>query len=158
MRIAVASDHAGFGLKQEIMDVLSKAGHEVEDFGAYDEQPCDLPDRVYPAALAVGEGRAERGIFVDGVGYGSAMIANRIHGVYAAVCQDPFCATLARSHSDTNVLCIGGKIIGSALAHEVVRAWMSTEFLGGEEKYARRVAKVKEISERHLVPLSPARS
>jgi ribose 5-phosphate isomerase B len=158
MRIAVASDHAGFALKQEIRDALSKQGHDVEDFGAYNEQPCDLPDQVYPAALAVGEGRAERGIFVDGVGYGSAMIANRIRGVYAAVCQDPFCATLARSHSDTNVLCIGGKIIGSALAHEVVRAWMSTEFLGGEEKYARRVAKVKEISERHLVPLSSATS
>ena len=158
MRIAVASDHAGFALKLEIHDVLKSQGHDVEDFGAYDEEPCDLPDHVYPAALAVGEGRAERGIFIDGVGYGSAMIANRIHGVYAAVCQDPFCATLARSHSDTNVLCIGGKIIGSALAHEVVRAWMSTEFLGDVHKYARRVAKVKEISERHLVPLFPATS
>jgi len=156
MRIAVASDHAGFALKREIQEVLEKEGHDVEDFGAYDEQPCDLPDQVYPAAVAVGEGRADRGIFVDGVGYGSAMIANRIYGVYAAVCQDPFCATLARSHSDTNVLCIGGKIIGSALAHEVVRVWMSTDFLGAEEKYARRVGKVKEISERHLVPLSRA--
>jgi ribose 5-phosphate isomerase B len=112
-----------------------------------------LPDHVYPAALAVGEVRAERGIFVDGVGYGSALIANRIYGVYAAVCQDPFCAGLARSHSDTNVLCIGGKIIGSALAHEVVKAWMLTEFLGGEEKYKRRVEKVREISQRHLRPL-----
>ena len=104
------------------------------------------------------KGEADRGIFVDGVGYGSAMIANKIFGLYAAVCQDPFCAELARSHSDSNVLCIGGKIIGSALAHEVVRAWMSTEFLGDVDKYARRVAKVKEISERHLVPLSPATS
>ena len=81
------------------------------------------------------------------------MIANRIYGVSAAVCQDPFCAGLARSHSDTNVLCIGGKIIGSALALEVVKTWMSTEFLGGEEKYKRRVDKVHEISRRHLKPL-----
>ena len=90
------------------------------DFGAPSTEAVDLPDTVYPAALAVGAGTVQRGIFVDGVGYGSAMIANRVHGVYAAVCQDPFCAELARSHSDTNVLCLGGKIIGSALALEVV--------------------------------------
>ncbi|HSO03873.1 MAG TPA: RpiB/LacA/LacB family sugar-phosphate isomerase [Candidatus Limnocylindrales bacterium] len=152
MRIAVASDHAGFALKQEITEVLTGQGHEVVDFGAPNEDAVDLPDTVYPAALAVGAGTVERGIFVDGVGYGSAMIANRIAGVYAAVCQDPFCASLARSHSDTNVLCLGGKIIGSALALEIVRVWMTTDFLD-EEKYRRRVAKVREISERHLRPL-----
>jgi ribose 5-phosphate isomerase B len=84
------------------------------------------------------------------------MIANKIAGVYAAVCQDPFCAELARSHSDTNVLCIGGKIIGSAIALEIVRVWMATEWLGeseGGEKYARRVNKVKDIDARHLVHL-----
>ena len=152
MRIAVASDHAGFALKEEIKDILTAQGHEILDFGAPNEDAIDLPDTVYPAALAVGAGDVDRGIFVDGVGYGSAMIANRVHGVYAAVCQDPFCAGLARSHSDTNVLCLGGKIIGPALAHEIVRVWMSTEFLD-EEKYRRRVAKVSEITERHLRPL-----
>jgi ribose 5-phosphate isomerase B len=154
MRIAVASDHAGYALKEEIKAVLEGQGHDVEDFGAPGEEAVDLSDHIYPAALAVGGGQVERGIFVDGVGYGSALIANRIHGVYAAVAQDPFCAGLARSHSDTNVLCIGGKIIGSALAHEVVRAWMTTEFLDGEAKYKRRVDKVREISERHLKPLT----
>lgn len=153
MRIALASDHAGFPLKEEIKRVLQREGHAIDDFGTNSEGAVDLPDYVYPAALAVGEGRAERGIFVDGVGYGSALIANRISGVYAAVCQDPFCAALARSHSDTNVLCIGGKIIGSALALEIVRTWMTTDFLGGEEKYKRRVDKVKDISLRHLKPL-----
>ena len=153
MRIAVAGDHAGFALKREITTWLQGQGHQVVDFGADSEDAVDLPDHVYPAALAVGRGEVERGIFVDGVGYGSALVANRVRGVYAAVCQDPFCAGLARSHSDTNVLCIGGKIIGSALAMEVVRVWMVTEHLGQEEKYARRVAKVKQISERHLVPL-----
>lgn len=152
MRIALASDHAGFALKEEIKAALVCQGHEIADFGAFDTTATDLPDTVYPAALAVGAGTADRGIFVDGVGYGSALIANRVHGVYAAVCQDPFCAELARSHSDTNVLCIGGKIIGSALAMEIVRVWMSTDFLD-EDKYRRRVAKVVEISERHLRPL-----
>ena len=152
MKIAVASDHAGFPLKEEIKESLTAQGHEVVDFGAPSTEAIDLPDTVYPAALAVGEGTVDRGIFVDGVGYGSAMIANRIHGVYAAVCQDPFCAELARSHSDTNVLCLGGKIIGSAIAHEIVRVWMSTDFLD-EEKYRRRVEKVREISDRHLKPL-----
>jgi ribose 5-phosphate isomerase B len=154
MRIAVASDHAGFPLKEEIAAHLRQAGHEVQDFGATSAEAIDLPDTVYPAALAVGRGEADRGIFVDGVGYGSALIANRIRGVDAAVCQDPFCAGLARSHSDTNVLCLGGKIIGSALAMEIVVTWMATEFLD-EEKYRRRVAKVREISERHLAPLPP---
>ena len=152
MRIAVASDHAGFTLKEEIKEILTGQGHEVVDFGAPSTEAVDLPDTVYPAALAVGAGTVDRAILVDGVGYGSAMIANRVSGVYAAVCQDPFCAELARSHSDTNVLCLGGKIIGSALAHEIVRVWMSTDFLD-EEKYRRRVAKVREITERHLRPL-----
>lgn len=153
MKIAMASDHAGFKLKEEIKAYLTGLGHDVIDFGAHSEDACDLPDTVYPAALAVSEGKAERGIFVDGVGYGSAMIANKLYGVYAAVCQDPFCATLARSHSDTNVLCIGGKIIGSAIAMEIVKTWMSTDYLGThEEKYRRRVNKVIDINNKHIKP------
>src|SRR6476619_3339588 len=154
MRIAMACDHAGRALKEEIKALLEADGHDVLDFGTDTDEPADLPDHVLPATIAVARGEAERGIFVDGVGYGSAMIANKVAGVFAAVCQDPFCAGLARSHSDTNVLCIGGKIIGSALALEVVRTWMATDFLGGEEKYARRVAKGHAIAERHLRPLA----
>ena len=157
MRIAMANDHAGYSLKMEIRQQLEAAGHEVVDFGTHDENACDLPDFAYPAALAVGRGEVERGIFVDGVGYGSAMIANKIHGVFAAVCQDPFCAELARSHSNTNALCLGGKIIGSAIALEIVRVWMTTDYLGGpggEEKYRRRVDKVVAIADRHLRQLT----
>lgn len=147
----MANDHAGTALKNELAAWVRAQGHEVVDFGAEDERPCDLPDHVYPAALALARGEVERAIFVDGVGYGSAMIANKVPGVFAAVAQDPFCATLARSHSDTNCLCIGGKIIGSALALEVVKAWLTTDWLGtSEEKYARRVAKVAAIDARHL--------
>lgn len=115
MKLAIACDHAGFDLKEEVKKLLEQQGHEVIDFGTTSTAACDLPDTVYPAALAVARGQAERGIFIDGVGYGSAMIANRILGLNAAVCQDPFCAMLARAHSNTNVLCLGAKIIGSAL-------------------------------------------
>ncbi len=152
MKIAMASDHAGLELKKTIAKLLESMGHTVEDFGTHTSEAADLPDYVYPAALAVSSGECDRGIFVDGVGYGSAMIANKVKGVFAAVCQDPFCAELARSHSDTNVLCIGGKIIGEAIALEIVKVWMTTEWMGlSEEKYARRVRKVQEIDAKHCV-------
>jgi ribose 5-phosphate isomerase B len=150
MKIAMASDHAGLELKKTITKLLESMGHEVTDFGTHTSDAADLPDFVYPAAVAVSNGECERGIFVDGVGYGSAMIANKVKGIFAAVCQDSFCAELARSHSDTNVLCIGGKIIGEAIALEIVKVWMTTDWLGeSEEKYARRVNKVKEIDAKH---------
>jgi ribose 5-phosphate isomerase B len=153
MKIALANDHAGLALKNEIATWLTNNGHEVVDFGTENSDPADLPDHVYPAAQAVSRGEVDRGIFIDGVGYGSAMIANKVSGVYAAVCQDSFCAELARSHSDSNVLCIGGKIIGSAIAMEIVRVWMTTDWLGTtDEKYARRVAKVVAIDEANLIP------
>lgn len=152
MKIAMGCDHAGFDLKEEVKKLLTAQGHEILDFGAPSTEACDLPDYVYPAALAVARGEADRGIFIDGVGYGSAMIANRIYGLNAAVCQDPFCAMLARAHSNTNVLCLGAKIIGSAIAIETIRVWMSTEFLT-DEKYQRRVGKVNEIVEKHCKKL-----
>lgn len=148
MKIAMASDHAGLSLKLELKELIERMGHEVLDFGTHTTQAADLPDFVYPAAKAVSNGEVDRGIFVDGVGYGSAMIANKLPNVFAAVCQDPFCAELARSHSDTNVLCLGGKLIGSAIALEIVKVWITTEWLGvSEPKYARRVQKVIEIDE-----------
>ena len=151
MRISMANDHAGLPLKLEIKAWLESQGHEVVDFGTHSTDAADLPDFVYPAALALSKGEVGRAIFVDGVGYGSAMIANKLPGVFAAVCQDSFCAELARSHSDTNALCLGGKIIGSALAMEIVRVWMNTEWLGlNDEKYARRVGKVRKIDAEHV--------
>ena len=154
MRIALASDHAGFALKEEIKALLAADGHDAVDFGTTDESACDLVDFAYPAALAVGRGETARAVLIDGVGYGSAMIANRVAGVDAVVCQDPFCASLARSHSDSNVLCLGAKIIGSALAAATVTTWMTTDFLAGEEKYVRRVEKGRAIARRHLRPVS----
>ena len=152
MKIAMANDHAGTSLKNEIKAYLESEGHEVKDFGTYDAESCDLPDFVYPAAMAVAKGECERGIFVDGVGYGSEMIANELNDIYAVVCQDPFCAQLARQHNDSNVLCLGGKIIGGAIAMETVKTWMHTDPLTAE-KYVRRVQKVKEINAKHCVPV-----
>ena len=149
MKISMAGDHAGFKMKEELKEMLEKEGHEIIDFGPFSEEGCDLPDFVYPASLSVSDGEVDRGIFIDGVGYGSALIANKIYGVYAAVCQDPFCAGLARSHSNTNVLCLGGKIIGSAIAQEIVKTRMTTDYLSNSERYVKRVEKVIEIAEKH---------
>ena len=151
MRIALASDHAGFPLKEEIAAVLA-ADHELTHHGTGSTAAADLPDFAYPAAVAVSTAEADRGILVDAVAYGSAMIPNKVGGVFAAVCQDPFCAALARSHSDTNVLCLGGKIIGSALALEIVRVWLTTDFLGDQPKYRARVEKVRRIDAEHVRP------
>ncbi|MBQ8994015.1 MAG: RpiB/LacA/LacB family sugar-phosphate isomerase [Turicibacter sp.] len=150
MKIGMACDHAGTELKEEIKNYLQSEGHEVIDFGTDNQESCDLSDYVYPASVAVSEGQVERGIFVDGVGYGSAMIANKLPGIFAAVCQDPFCASLARSHSNTNVLCLGGKIIGSAIALEIVKTWLTTDYLSDIEKYTTRVEKVIQIDQKHV--------
>ena len=109
MKIAMANDHAGTRLKNELKAYLEAQGHEVVDFGTDNEESCDLSDFVYPASLAVAKGECDRGIFVDGVGYGSALIANKINGIYAAVCQDPFCAKLARQHTDMSLVDIGNR-------------------------------------------------
>lgn len=148
MKIALASDHAGFALKEHLRGWLQRE-HEVTDFGTHSDAACDFPDFVYPAAVALAEHRVDRAILVDGAGYPSAMLANKVHGVYAAVCQDPVCARLAREHSETNALALGAKLIGEALADEVVRVWLAAQPLGG--KYAQRVAKVREIESRHVL-------
>ena len=153
MKIAMANDHAGTAMKMEIKAYLEENGHEVTDFGTYDEASCDLSDFVLPAALAVAKGECDRGIFVDGVGYGSAMIANKINGIYACICQDPFCAQLARQHNDANVLCLGAKIIGGMIAMEIVKTYMSTDALTAE-KYVRRIKKVQKINDDYCRPLS----
>ena len=153
MKIAMANDHAGTALKNVIKAYLESPGDEVKDFGTYDGESCDLSDYVYHAAIAVGKGECDRGIFVDGVGYGSAMIANKVNGIYACVCQDPFCAQLSREHNDANVLCLGGKLIGEMIAMEIVKTWMNTEPLTAE-KYVRRRDKVKEINDELCKSLS----
>ena len=153
MKIAIACDRAGFILKEEVKIFLQNKGHEVLDFSTDNETSCDLADYIYPAAIAVSKMKAERGIFIDGTGYDNALIANKISGLYAAACLDPFCAQLARSHSNTNILCISAKIIGPSIAIEIVNTWMTTEFLCDEEKHRKHFDSVVKMSENHLKPL-----
>ena len=148
MKIAMGCDHAGFETKCAVKKFVMDKGHEVQDFGTNSADAVDYPDFIYPAALAVSEGRADRAILIDCAGYPSAAIANMLYGVSAAVCFDTVCASLARQHSNTNVLCLGGKLIGTLLAAEIARVWLETDFLGG--KYAARLEKVRQIEARHL--------
>lgn len=149
MKIAIACDHAGYELKTAIAKQLAAAGHEVQDFGTNSEESVDFVDHVYPAALAVSDGNAHRAILVDGAGYPSGIVANMLPGVYAAVANDLFSARLSREHSNTNVLCLGGKVIGAGVGAEIVTVWLKTEFLGG--KYAARVQKVEKLAKQHRV-------
>lgn len=150
MKISLASDHAGFEMKSHIKKFLEDLGHDLEDFGTNSSDSVDYPDYIYPAALALSEGKVDRAILIDGAGYPSAAIANMLYGVSAAVCFETVCASLARQHSNTNALCLGGKLIGSLLAEEICKVWLETDFIGG--KYARRYEKVQKIEKRHLRP------
>lgn len=140
MRIAVASDHAGFRTKQRVAELLRELGHEVVDFGTRSEEPVDYPDFVVPAARAVARGECERGVVVGGSGNGEAMAANRVRGVRCAVCWGEESARLARAHNDANLISLGERLVPEAEVPVIVRTWLDTPFEGG--RHARRIAKL----------------
>ena len=140
MRIAIASDHAGFRHKQAIRAELERLGHEVVDFGTDSEDAVDYPLFIRPAAEAVARGECERGIVLGGSGNGEAMVANRVPGVRCALCWSVESAELGRSHNDANVIAIGQRLVDEALAIEIVRTWLETPFEGG--RHARRIAQI----------------
>jgi ribose 5-phosphate isomerase B len=140
MRIALASDHAGFEYKGMIASWLEKNGHEVEDFGAHSDASVDYPDFILPAARAVAVGRCERGVVIGGSGNGEAIAANKIRGIRCTLCWSEESAGLARSHNDSNVLSLGARLIAAELAIEIVRVWLETPFEGG--RHVARVAKL----------------
>jgi ribose 5-phosphate isomerase B len=148
MRLVVGSDHAGFVLKQEIAEELRKRGHEVLDVGTCSTEPVDYPDSAEAVGLAVTDGRAERGVLICGSGVGASVAANKIPGVRACVCHDAYSAHQGVEHDDMNVLVLGGRIIGPALAQELVLAFLGARF-SGEERHVRRLAKVKAIEARY---------
>ena len=141
MRIVVGSDHAGFTLKLEMAEVLRQAGHEVIDVGTHSTEPVDYPDSAAAVGRAVIDGRAERGVLICGSGVGASVAANKIKGVRAAICHDAYSAHQGVEHDDMNVLVLGGRIVGPALAGELVLAFVSGRYTG-EERHARRLAKV----------------
>jgi len=148
MQIVVASDHAGFALKQELAEALRKEGHQVLDLGTHDTEPCDYPDAAEAVGVAVRDGKAERGVLVCGSGVGASVAANKLPGIRAAVCHDAYSAHQGVEHDDMNVLVLGGRIIGPALAQELVRAFVAARF-SGEARHVRRLDKVKAIEARY---------
>ena len=147
MRIALAGDHAGFALKERIKEHLTARGETVEDLGAHDTAPSDYPDFAEAVGEAVRQGRAARGILVCGSGVGVAAAANKIPGIRAGICHDHYTAHQGVEHDDMNVLALGARVVGEALALELVDAFLDARFTG-EERHARRLAKVRAIEAR----------
>jgi ribose 5-phosphate isomerase B len=148
MKIVVGSDHAGFPLKQEVAEALRSQGHEILDVGAFSMEPSDYPDFAEAVAKAVQDGRAERGVLLCGSGVGASVAANKVPGIRAAVCHDTYSAHQGVEHDDMNVLVLGARIVGSALAHELVHAYLQARF-SGEERHVRRLGKIKAIEARY---------
>jgi ribose 5-phosphate isomerase B len=149
MRLALSADHAGYGLKQELVAALTKLGHEVLDLGTHSTEAVDYPDAAESVADSVREGQADRGIVVCGSGAGVSVAANKFPGIRAAVCHDTYTAHQAVEHDDLNVLCLGARVIGGALALDVVGAFLGARF-SGEPRHQRRLDKVLAIERRFI--------
>ncbi len=148
MRIAVASDHAGFDLKRDLIAYIASLGHEVTDRGAHSFVPGDdYPDFSEALGLAVKDGKADRGVLVCGSGVGASVAVNKIPGIRAAVCHDTYSAHQGVEHDDMNVLVMGSRVVAIELAKELVRNFLAASF-SGEERHVRRLGKVKAIEER----------
>ena len=143
MRVTIGSDHAGFLLKQHLVDTLTKLGHDVVDLGTDSEEPVDYPPICAAVARTVADGQADRGIVLGGSGQGEQISANKVHGVRAALCNDLYLARMSRQHNDANVLALGGRIVAPGLADEIVELWLETPFDGG--RHERRIAQIAEI-------------
>lgn len=140
LKVAIGSDHGGFRLKEEIIKLLQEEGLSFRDFGTHTPESCDYPDIAFAVATAVARGEYDRGILLCGTGIGMAIAANKVRGIRAALCHDPFSARMAREHNNANILTLGERVIGPGLAREIVRVWLKTEFAG--ERHARRVDKI----------------
>jgi ribose 5-phosphate isomerase B len=150
MKIAIASDHAGFSLKEEVRDYVAKLGHEVQDLGAYNTEPSDYPDFALLVGKALMAGTAERGILICGSGVGVCVAANKMPGVRAGMCHDTYSSHQGVEHDEMNVLVLGARIIGSALAFECVEAYLKANFIGSEPRFVRRLNKVKAIEKQYM--------
>lgn len=150
MKIAIAADHAGFPLKEEVRDHVAKLGHEIQDLGAYNTEPSDYPDFAVLVGKALMAGTAERGILICGSGVGVCVAANKMPGVRAGMCHDTYSSHQGVEHDQMNVLVLGARIIGSALAFECVEAYLKAKFIGSEPRFVRRLNKVKAIERQYM--------
>jgi ribose 5-phosphate isomerase B len=150
MRIGIATDHGGFSLKEELVAYLGDAGHDIVDFGAHSKIPGDdYPDFVIPLAQAVAAGQVNRGIAVCGSGVGASVCANKVAGVRAGLVQDHYSAHQGVEHDNMNILCIGGRVVGSEGARDLVDAFLAAEFTG-EERHVRRLRKVASLEAQYV--------
>jgi ribose 5-phosphate isomerase B len=153
-RIGIAADHAGYDLKSHLIGVLRKNGYDIVDFGdQYPKSDDDYPDYVIPLARAVASGRVQRGISICGSGIGSSVVANKIAGIRASVIHDCFSAHQGVEDDHVNMLCLGGQVIGHALAWQVVRTYLGAHF-NGSERHCHRLAKIAELEMESHVQLS----
>lgn len=146
-RVALAADHAGFHLKQELAERLDEAGYEVIDLGTHTDDPVDYPDIAEALAFSILQGTADRGVLICGSGAGAAIAANKVKGIRSSVAHDTYTAHQAVEHDDMNVLALGSRVIGSESAWELTQTFLNAEFTG-EERHKRRLGKVLELEDR----------
>ena len=150
MRVGIAADHGGFALKEQAAESLRSSGYEVVDFGAHELNPGDdYPDFIVPLARAVAEKEVDRGVAICGSGVGASIAANKIAGVRAGLIHDVFSAHQGVEDDDMNVFCLGGKVIGPALASELIETFLAAQF-SGAERHTRRLAKVQALENQHI--------
>jgi ribose 5-phosphate isomerase B len=154
MKIAIAADHAGFPLKEEVRVHVAKLGHEVHDLGAYDTAPSDYSDFAVLVGKELMAGTAERGILICGSGVGVCIAANKMPGVRGGMCHDTYSAHQGVEHDEMNVLVLGARIIGVALALECVESYLKAEFIATEPRFVRRLNKVKAIEAQYMPPVA----
>ena len=150
MRVAVGFDHAGFPLKQTVLQAVRDAGHEPIDLGTNGIEPVDFPDYSEKVGRAVQSGEAERGILVCGSGVGACIAANKMKGIFASICHDTYSAAQGVRHDDMNVLCLGARVIGPELATALIKSFLEARYIGndpGGERLARRVEKIHQLED-----------
>lgn len=148
--IGIAADHGGFELKEQLKEDLQALGFDIEDFGAREpDADDDYPERILPLARALSEGKIKKGIAVCGSGVGAAIVANKLPGVRAALITETYSAHQGVEHDDMNILCIGGRVVGSALALEIIQAFLKAEF-NGSGRFQRRLDQVLQIEHNYL--------
>jgi ribose 5-phosphate isomerase B len=154
-KIALGSDHNGYGLKEIVKAHLKALGRETEDFGVHSETPVDYPDIALQVAEAVARGDHDRGILICGTGLGVAIAANKVPGVFAATCHDPYSAERARKSNNAQIMTMGAQVIGPELAKTLIETWLNSEFQGGRSQ--PKVAKIIKIEEKYRGGNDPAR-
>lgn len=148
MRIALAADHGGYKLKEEIKNFLKEKNINYEDFGTYSDKSTDYPDWGEKVAQVVVDQKFDRGILICGTGLGMTILANKFPGIQATPCYNIFTARLSRRHNNSNILILGGRITGIDLAKEITREWLTTDFDG--ERHLRRINKIRQIEQKRL--------